>query len=207
MICYLATPEFLGIPWNITRKSWVTWHWIKWQPQSSMEFHGTKWYFIWRHQSSMKFHGIFHGIPWNTCVIWNGALLIPWNPVELGVFYLVTPEFHEIPWNIPCKSRVTWYWLKWHSQSSMEFHGTEWYLIWRHQCSMEFHGIRWNLVIAHLAALKFHGIPWNFVSLNVPWNFRSFMEFHGTSNLGTGIPSNSMELHGIWLYSQIPWNF
>ena len=98
---------------------------------------------------------------------------------------------------------------------------------------MEFHGIRWNLVIAHLAALEFHGIPWNFVSLHLPWNFHSFMEFHGTSHLGMGIPwnsmefgyivkfhgtfkipwnfstgySDSMELHGIWLCSQITWNF
>ena len=93
---------------------------------------------------------------------------------------------------------------------------------------MEFHGIRWNLVIVHLAALEFHGIPWNFVSLHVPWNFRSFMEFHGTSQLH-GIPwnlysqiawnfsnsmefhgngySDTMEFHGIWLCSQIPWNF
>ena len=97
--------------------------------------------------SSMEFHGILHGIPWNTCVIWNGALLIPWNPMELGdFFYLATPEFHGIPWNIPWKSRVTWYWIKWQSQSSTEFHGTKCYFIWRHQSSMKFHGI-------------FHGIP------------------------------------------------
>ena len=51
-----------------------------------MEFNGTKWYFIWRHQGSMEFYGIFHGIRWNTCVIWNGVLLIPWNRLELGDF-------------------------------------------------------------------------------------------------------------------------
>ena len=50
--------------------------------ECSMEFHGTKWYVIWRHQSSME----FHGIPWNIYVIWYGALLIPWNPMELGDF-------------------------------------------------------------------------------------------------------------------------
>ena len=63
-------------------------------------------------------------IPWNTCVIWNGALLIPLNPMELGDFLfgdsrvpqnsMVYPievqdnmvlikmtisKFHGIPWN------------------------------------------------------------------------------------------------------------
>ena len=77
------------------------------------------------------------------------------------------------------------------------------------------------------------GVQWNFVSLHVLWNFRSFIEFHGTSQLGIGIPWNSMEfgyivkfhgtlkiswifstgysdsleLHGIWLCSQIQWKF
>ena len=94
------------VPWNSMEypMSKVTWFWLKWQSQSSMEFHGTKWYFIWRPQGSMEFHGIFNGIPWNTCVIWNGALLIPWNHLKLGwFFYLATPEFHGIPWSIPCK--------------------------------------------------------------------------------------------------------
>ena len=34
----------------------------------------------------MEFHGIFHGIPWKPRVISNGAVLIPWNPMELGDF-------------------------------------------------------------------------------------------------------------------------
>ena len=44
----------------------------------------------------MEFHGIFHGIPWNTCAIGNGALLIPWNPMELGDFLFGDSR---VPWN------------------------------------------------------------------------------------------------------------
>ena len=47
-------------------------------------------------QSSMEFHGIFHGIPWNICVIWNDAFLIPWNPMELDDFLFVDSR---VPWN------------------------------------------------------------------------------------------------------------
>ena len=180
---YLATTEFHGIPWNIPCKSRVPWYLTKWQSQSCMEFHGTELYFIWRHQSSMEFHGIFHGIPWNTCVILSGALLIPWNPWNSVIFYLVTPEFHGIPWNIPWKSRVTWSWIEWQSQKSMEFHGTKRYFIWRYQSSMEFHGI-------------FHGIPWNTCviwnsALLIPWNHLDLGIFFYLSTPGfQGIPWN-----------------
>ena len=181
MICHLAAPELHGIPWNVPWNSMelsdmsfggtkVPWN----SMECSMEFHGTKWYVIWRHQSSMEFHGIFHGIPWNTCVICNGALLIPWNPMEFSDFLFGhSIEFHGIPCYIPLKSGITWCWLKWLSQSSMEFHGTEWYCLWRYQSSMEFHGIQWNLVIA----LEFHGIS-------------CYSTFHGTSVVSW----NSMEL-------------
>ena len=87
----MAPSKFHVIPWNLVIFDKAT--------SKIHEFHGTKWYFIWRHQSSMEFHGIFHGIPWNTCVIWNGALLIPWNHLELGNF------------------------LIWRLQSCMEFQG------------------------------------------------------------------------------------
>ena len=109
LICHLAAPEFHGIPWNVPWNSMelsdvsfggtkVPWN----SMECSMEFHGTKWYVIWRHQSSMEFHGIFHGIPWNTCVICNGALLIPWNPLELSDFLFGhSIEFHGIPCYIP----------------------------------------------------------------------------------------------------------
>ena len=90
MILHLAALKFHGIPWNFP------WHStelsdmsfggtrVPWNSMAySMEFHGTNWYFIWRHQSSMEFHGIFHGIPWKPCVISNGAVLIPWNPITV----------------------------------------------------------------------------------------------------------------------------
>ena len=171
--------------------------------ECSMEFHGTKWYVIWRHQSSMEIHGIFHGIPWNTCVICNGALLIPWNPMEFSDF--VIWPLYRVPRNsmlYPIEVRDNMVLIK--MTISM------------------FHGIPWNWVILPLAAPEFHGIswnsmelgdsprvPWNFVLLHLPWNFRSFMEFHGTSHLGMGIPWNSMEFgyivkfHGTF---KIPWN-
>ena len=61
-----------------------------------MEFHGTKWYFIWRHQTSMEYSMEFHG----TYVIWNGALLIPWNPMDLGdFFYDFLFGDSRVPWN------------------------------------------------------------------------------------------------------------
>ena len=64
------------------------------------------------------------------------------------------------------------------------------------------------------------------MSLHIPWNFRSFMEFHGTSQLVIVIPWNSMEFgyvakfHGtfkilwhsmellfyVWRFHGIPWN-
>ena len=164
--------------------------------ECSMEFHGTKWYVIWRHQSSMEFHGIL----WNTCVICNGALLIPWNPMELGDFLFGHSRVPRNSMVYPIEVHDNMVLIKMtlnESQSSMEFHGTEWYCIWRHQSSMEFHGIRWNLVIAYLVALEFHGISCH-------------STFHGTYVVSL----NSMELlnwllefHGIWLCSQIPWNF
>ena len=176
----------------------------------SMELHGTMESPNKKSQSSMGLHGIrrasyqmtqvFHGIPWN--IPWNSMeLWYPQMKYNLVIYYLATPEFHEIPWNIPCKSRVTWHWTKWQSQSSMEFPGTKWYFIWRHQSSYR---IPWNSI--ELGDSPFGGtrVPWNFMSLHLPWNFRSFMEFHGTSQLGLGIPWNSMELltfHGN------SWNF
>ena len=155
------------------------------------KFHGIPLNQVIFHLAAPNFHGIPRNIPWNYIiwnVVWNGALLIPWNPMELGDFLFATPEFHGIPWNIPCKSRVTWYWIKWQSQSSMEFHGTKLYFIWC-QRSMAFHGI-------------FHGIPWNICviwngALLIPWNL---MELGDFSFGGTRVPWNSieysMELHG-----------
>ena len=190
----LSDTSFGGtkVPWNSMEYSMELSD-VIWRHQSSMEysmeFHGTKWFVIWRHQSSMEFHGIFHGIPWNTCVICNGALLIPWNLMELGVFYdflfgdsRIPLNFVEIYiFNIFWKPRVTG-----HKMTISKFHGTKWYFIWRHQSSMEFHGmfhgIPWNWVICHLAAPEFHGIPWN-----IPWNS---MELIDISFGGTRVPWN-----------------
>ena len=53
--------------------------------------------------------------------------------------------------------------------------------------------VPWNSV--ELGDSPFGGprVPWNFLSLHLPWDFRSFVEFHGTSHLVMGIPWNSME--------------
>ena len=179
--------RFHGIPWNSMEFGYgIKFH------GTFKEFHWTKLYLIWRHQNSMEFHGIFHGIPWNLCGIWNGALLIPWHPIELGNFVIWRPlvtcnsmeypikvqgnergiDFSDNlkdPWNSMELSYILFGGTKvpWNSMEySMEFHGTKWYFIWRHQSSMEFHGI-------------FHGIQWNTcVILNgtflIPWNSVSF---------------------------------
>ena len=136
-------------------------------------FHGTKISFIWRHQSSMEFHGIFHGIPWNSCVIWNGALLIPWNPMDLGDFLFGDSR---VPWNSV--------------EYPMQVQGS---IVLIKMTISKFHGIPWNKVIFHLAAPNFHGIPWN-----IPWNS---MKLSYISFGGTRVPWNSMEYsmeyHGI----------
>ena len=161
----------------------------------SMEFHGTNLYFIWRYQSSMEFHGIYHGIPWNTCVIWNGALLIPWNPMELVHFLFVDSR---VPWKIQCKFKVTWYWIKWQSESSLEFHGTKWYFIWRYQSYTEFHGI------FHGTLVSFETAPfWNRAHLK--WNS---MEVSHISFGGTRVPWNLMKLADTpFGGTRILWNF
>ena len=98
------------------------------------------------------------------------------------MIFLAAPDFHWIPSNIPCKSRVTWCWMKWQSQNSMElsdisfggtrvpwnsmdysmeFHGTKLYFIWRYQSSMEFHGnFPWNSM-QHLRHLHTMDMLWN----------------------------------------------
>ena len=146
MILHLAAAKFHGIPWNVPWNSMelsdmsfggtrVPWNSMEYP----MEFHGTNWYFIWRHQSSMEFHGIFHGIPWNTFVICNGALLIPWNPMELGEFF-IWPLYR-----VPRNSMVY----------PMEVQGS---MALNKMTISKFHGIPWNKVIFHLAAPDFHGI-------------------------------------------------
>ena len=121
--------EFHGIPWNFSCHR-------NWRTSSSMEFHGNPWNCScqrnWRTLSSMEFHGIpvncsshrnwrtqssmeFHG---TALVIEIGALLVPWNSMELlESSKLAHPKFHGIPWNCSCHRN-------WRTTSSMEFHGT-----------------------------------------------------------------------------------
>ena len=131
---------------------------------------------------SMEFHG--------TCVVWNGALLILWYPMDLGdFFYDFLFGDSRVPWNIPWKSRVT-----------------------GHKMTIsKFPGIPWNYLIQDLAAPKFHVIPWNvpwnsmepsdmsFGGTRVPWNSMEYsMEFHGTNWYFIWRQQSSMVFHGIF---------
>ena len=202
----LAHSKFHGIPWNFSCQR-------NWRTPSSMEFHGIPWncssHRNWRTQSPMEFHG-------TAIVIEIGALLVPWNSMELLVSAkLAHRKFHGIPWNsmeLLVSAKLAHY----------KFHGIPWncssHRNWRTQSSLEFHEtalvieigallVPWNsmeqLVSAKLAHSKFHGIPWNSMELLVSAKL-AHSKFHG-------IPWNSMELlessklahpkfHGI------PWN-
>ena len=175
--------EFHGTPWDFSCQR-------NWRTPSSMEFHGIPWncssHRNWRTQSSMEFHG-------TAIVIEIGALLVPWNSMELLVSAkLAHSKFHGIPWN--CSSHRNW-----RTQSSTEFHGTA--------CVSEIGLllVPWNsmelFVSLKLAYSKFHGIPWNcFFQRN--WRTPSSMEFHGTARgieIGAfEVPWNSMELLVSW---------
>ena len=104
----------------------------------------------------MEFHG-------TACVSEIGALIVPWNSMELVVsLKLAYFKFHGIPWNCSCQRN-------WRTPSSMEFHGTS--------------------RVREIGALQ---VPWNFMefhgtsrvsgigALLVPWNS---MEFHGTARV------------------------
>ena len=168
------------VPWNSMELSYISFGGTKvpWNSMEySMKFHGTKLYFIWRHQSSMEFHGIFHGIPWNTCVILNGAFLIPWNSVSQWVL---------IRWLQSCMDSMEYYMkvqgnlvmIKTIISSSMEFNGTKLFLIWQHQSSMEFHGTLCHLKWRPPCSMESHGIRWYLICRS-----KSFMEFHGISHI------------------------
>ena len=175
--------EFHGTPWDFSCQR-------NWRTPSSMEFHGIPWncssHRNWRTQSSMEFHG-------TAIVIEIGALLVPWNSMELLVSAkLAHSKFHGIPWN--CSSHRNW-----RTQSSTEFHGTA--------CVSEIGLllVPWNsmelFVSLKLAYSKFHGIPWNcFCQRN--WRTPSSMEFHGTARVieigALEVPWNSMELLVSW---------
>ena len=196
MSAKLAHFKFHGIPWNCSCQR-------NWRPQSSMEFHGNAhvieigallvpWNSLELLVSSNLAHSKFHGIPWNcSCqrnwrilssmefhgnawVSKSGALLVPWNSMELLVsLKLAYSKFHGIPWNCSCQRN-------WRTPSSMEFHGTS------HVSEIGAFQVPWNsmelLVSAKLAPPKFHGIPWK-CSCHRNWRTPSSMEFLGTARV------------------------
>ena len=219
---------FYGITWNpvsfemapsvfngIPRKS------VKFY-LSTQVFHGIQWNIPWNSKGKpMLIHRSISQIPrilWNLelCGIW---LMIPWSSMEYSM------EFHGIMSHLklcpPC---------------SMKFHGFRWYLFCRRKSYMELqgnpmlisvtfsksHGIPWNLIVivpwnsTGLDDIPFCStrVPWN--SMNIVWIFMEFrvtprsmelLKFHGIPwNFSTGY-GNFVEFHGIWLCSQIPWNF
>ena len=137
MIFYLVTSDIHGFPWNIPWKSRVAWHWITWQSQNSMEFHGTNWCFIWRHQNSMEYSmelgDFLFGDSRVPCNSMEYSMQVKGNmeffkmtiskfhgiPKKKVIFHLAAPEFHGIPWNIPWNSVIF-------SLSTPEFHGITW---------------------------------------------------------------------------------
>ena len=124
------------------------------------KFHGIPWncssHRNWRTQSSMEFHG-------TALVIEIGALLVPWNSMELLVSAKwAHSKFHGIPWNLSCQRN-------WRTSSSMEFHGTA------RVIEIGAPKVPWN-------SKEFHGtaLVIEIGALLVPWNS---MEFHGTARV------------------------
>ena len=144
----LAHSKFHGIPWNFHGTGHRNWRTpIPWNCSSHRN---------WRTQSSMEFHG-------TALVIEIGALLVPWNSMELPVSAkLAHSKFHGIPWNFSCQRNGR-------TLSSMEFHGILWncssHRNWRTQSSMEFHGIPWNC------------------PCHRNWHTPGSIEFHGTARV------------------------
>ena len=67
--------ELSGISFGSTKVPWNSMEYtMEFMELSYISFGGTR--VPWRY--SMEFHGIFHGIPWNTCVI------LKWRPFEMA---------------------------------------------------------------------------------------------------------------------------
>ena len=207
----LAHPKFHGIPGNCScQRNWCT--------LSSIEFQGISGNCSclqnWRTPSSLEFHG-------TAGVIEIGALLVPWNSMELLVSAKLAPsKFHGIPWN--CSCHRNWCTPNWRTSSSMEFHEIQWdwwcQRNWYTPSSIEFHGIRWNCWCQQNwctpSPMEIHGIPWN-CSRHRNWRTSIYMEFHGiplnfSCHRNWHTPSY-MEFHGLARAMeigtlQIPWN-
>ena len=145
----------------------------------------------------MEFHGIFHGIPCNPNVIWNGVPQVPWNSMELGDIW-----FGDIivPWN-PMK-----YSMQFHGNgapSSMGFHGTWWHLLgggW----------VPWNLMEY---SMTFHGTwaIWTGATL-VPWSSMKLLQYskwrlHNSMDVYIKLLGSPVTLDVILISNhQVPWN-
>ena len=136
LLAKLAHRKFHGIPWN-SMELLVS------AKLAHYKFHGIPWncssHRNWRTQSSLEFNE-------TALVIEIGALLVPWNSMELLVSAkLAHSKFHGIPWNsmeLLVSAKLA------HSK----FHGIPWN-------SMEFHG---TARVIEIGAPK---VPWNSMEL------------------------------------------
>ena len=122
-----------------------------------------------------------------------GALLVPWNSMELLVSSkLAHSKIHGIPLNCLCQ-RI------WRTLSSMEFHGIPWNCScqrnWRTPSSMEFHGT------AGVSEIGASQVPWNSMELlvSVPWNSVEPIVCYLMEPLVSSI-------HCVLKWDIIPWN-
>ena len=182
----LSSMEFHGIPWNCScQRNWRTQssdHGIPWNCpyqrnwciRSFIEFHGIPWncscHRNWRTTGSMEFHG-------TSRVIEIGALLVPWNSMELLVSAkLAHFEFHGISWN--CSCHRNWRTCSCHRTSSMEFHGI---------LMAQLLNLSSKLGTARVSEFGTFLVPWNSMELLVPWNSMELLvsaklahsKFHG----------------------------
>ena len=136
---------------------------------------------------SMEFHGTLESP--NEKNHW-----VPWDSMELGEHHF---KWHKIPWNFPWNSMELWY-------CQMKYNLIPWNSMKYDNLNkklFKFHGILWNFCSRSGDSMEFHGIWWWH---QVPWNFQSSMEFHGTSLLTWKM---SMEFHGTsGEFHGIPWN-
>ena len=192
--------------WDETYNPMKHWFHLEWRSPTSLEFYGTWWYMIWRFQSSVEFHDIFNGNPLNPGVIWNGALLLPWNSMELGDIWFgkLTVSWNTLEYSMnSMESPVIWYDATLVPWNFIE-HCNIWYSDsidpWTSIAITKFRGIPWNLVTSDLVIQEFHGIH---------LTFRGCPRKHDVNENGVlKVSWNSMELGDILFgATRVPWNF